>query len=95
MSEHEVLAHVDDYLKIGGSLSPIWDTHAPLTAEDTERLARSFLNDERWEHLNKIGDVDFAYANDFGRFRASVIKQRLGYEIVFRLTKIVKITSSP
>ena len=68
-----------------GTLSPIWDTHAPLKAEDTERLARSFLDDKNWEHLNKIGDIDFAYANDFGRFRASVVKQRLGYEIVFRI----------
>lgn len=106
MSEHEILSHVDEYLKIGaeyessdihlapgyapawrrfGSLSPIWDTHPPLAAENTEVLARSFLNDERWEHLNKIGDIDFAYANETGRFRASVIKQRLGYEIVFRI----------
>ena len=111
MSEHTVLAHVDEYLQIGieyecsdihlptgyppawrrfGSLSPIWDNHAPLTAEDTERLTRSFLDDLHWEHLQKVGDVDFAYANETGRFRASVIKQRLGYEIVFRIitTKI-------
>ncbi len=106
MSDHEVLAHVDEYLKLGieyecsdihlpagyppawrrfGSLSPIWDTHGPLRPEDTERLTRAFLDDERWEHLQKIGDIDFAYATDFGRFRASVIKQRLGYEIVFRI----------
>ncbi|MDB4436117.1 PilT/PilU family type 4a pilus ATPase [Akkermansiaceae bacterium] len=106
MSEHTVLAHVDEYLKIGieyecsdihlpsgyppawrrfGALSPIWDNHAPLTAEDTERLTRSFLDDKHWEHLQKVGDVDFAYASDMGRFRASVIKQRLGYEIVFRI----------
>jgi twitching motility protein PilT len=106
MSEHEVLAHVDEYLQIGieydcsdihlptgyppawrrfGTLSPIWDTHAPLTAADTERLARSFLDDARWSHLQEIGDVDFAYQNAAGRFRASVVKQRLGYEIVFRI----------
>ncbi len=68
-----------------GTLSAIWDDHAPLTAEDTERLARSFLDDERWAHLEKVGDIDFAYANERGRFRASVVKQRLGYEIVFRI----------
>lgn len=104
--EHEVLAHVDQYLKIGieydcsdvhlpagyppawrrfGSLSPIWDTHAPLTADDTERLTKSFLNEENLAHLDKVGDIDFAYQTDFGRFRASVVKQRLGYEIVFRI----------
>ena len=106
MSEHEVLAHVDEYLKIGieydcsdvhlptgyppawrrfGSLSPIWDSHPPLAAEDTERLARSFLDEKNWARLQEVGDVDFAYANAEGRFRASVVKQRLGYEIVFRI----------
>jgi twitching motility protein PilT len=106
MSQHEVLAHVDEYLQIGieyncsdihlptgyppawrrfGTLSPIWDTHAPLTAEDTERLVRSFLDDRRWEHLQRVGDIDFAYASPSGRFRASVVKQRLGLEIVFRI----------
>lgn len=106
MSDHEVLAHVDEYLQIGveydcsdihlptgyppawrrfGTLSPIWDTHAPLTAEDTERLAKSFLDGKNWDLLQTRGDVDFAYANSIGRFRASVVKQRLGYEIVFRI----------
>ena len=106
MSAHEVLSHVDEYLKIGieyecsdihlptgyppawrrfGTLSPIWDDHQPLIAADTETLTRAFLNDTQWEHLQKIGDIDFAYASDIGRFRASVIKQRLGYELVFRI----------
>ena len=73
-----------------GTLSPIWDDHLPLTAADTERLARNFLTDKEWDRLQTIGDVDFAYANDFGRFRASVVKQRLGIDIVFRIitTKI-------
>ena len=73
-----------------GTLSPIWDDHAPLTEADTERLARNFLTDKEWDRLQTIGDVDFAYANDFGRFRASVVKQRLGIDIVFRIitTKI-------
>ena len=111
MSEHHVLAHVDEYLAIGmeyecsdihlptayppawrrfGTLAPIWDDHPPLTAEDTERLANSFLTEKERKRLDEIGDVDFAYANDFGRFRASVVRQRLGLEIVFRIinTKI-------
>lgn len=106
MSEHQVLAHVDEYLKIGmeydcsdihlptayapswrrfGTLSPIWDDHPPLTAEDTERLAYSFLGEKERARLEERGDVDFAYANDFGRFRASVVRQRLGLELVFRI----------
>ncbi|HBE96815.1 MAG TPA: type IV pili twitching motility protein PilT [Verrucomicrobiales bacterium] len=106
MSEHEVLSHVDEYLKIGieydcsdihlpagyppawrryGTLSPIWDTHEPLTQEETEQLARTFLDEKQWEHLDRVGDVDFAYANEMGRYRASVVRQRLGYELVFRI----------
>jgi len=68
-----------------GTLSPIWDTHAPLTPEDTDRLTKSFLDEDNLAHLEKVGDIDFAYQTDFGRFRASVVKQRLGYEIVFRI----------
>ena len=106
MSDHTVLDHVDQYLRLGreygcsdvhlatafppawrrfGQLQPIWDDHHPLTAEDTERLARSFLEEREWNRLEEKGDVDFAYANEEGRFRASVIKQRLGLDMVFRI----------
>ncbi|GAA5484406.1 type IV pilus twitching motility protein PilT [Haloferula sargassicola] len=106
MSEHQVLDHVDQYLRLGreyscsdihlpttyppawrrfGQLQPIWDDHPPLTADDTERLARSFLEEREWNRLQEKGDVDFAYANNEGRFRASVVKQRLGYDMVFRI----------
>ena len=102
MAEHQVLAHVDEYLAIGiqydcsdihlasryppawrryGSLAPIWDDHPPLSSDDTERLARSFLTAREWDRLQKVGDVDFAYQNEQGRFRASVVKQRLGLDL--------------
>ena len=73
-----------------GLLQPIWAHAGLLTARDTERLARNFLADKEWERLQRIGDVDFAYTTQFGRFRASVVKQRLGYDMVFRIisTKI-------
>ena len=106
MSEHRVLDHVDEYLKLGreyqvsdvhlptafppawrryGQLLPIWNDHPPLTAEDTERLTKSFLGQREWDRLQERGDVDFAYYNQEGRFRASVVRQRLGYDIVFRI----------
>ena len=73
-----------------GQLAPIWDDHPHLTSQDTERLARSFLGPNEWARLQEKGDVDFAYANDHGRYRASVVKQRLGYDMAFRVinTKI-------
>ena len=68
-----------------GQLSPIWEDHQPLTPQDTERLTRSFLGDKEWERLQSQGDIDFAYSSANGRYRASVVKQRLGYDMVFRI----------
>ncbi len=106
MSEHQVLQHVDEYLKLGreydcsdlhlatayppawrryGQLAPIWPDHPPLEPEDTERLVRSFLNEDEWNRLQERGDIDFAYAGSDGRYRASLVKQRLGYDMAFRI----------
>jgi len=68
-----------------GQLQPIWEGASNLTAEQTEILARSFLEEKEWNRLQKMGDVDFAYQSPQGRFRASVVKQRLGYDICFRI----------
>ncbi len=68
-----------------GQLSPIWEDHQPLSAEDTERLARSFLSQKEWDRLEEKGDIDFAYSTANGRYRASVVKQRLGLDLVFRI----------
>ncbi|HEY8901541.1 MAG TPA: PilT/PilU family type 4a pilus ATPase [Chthoniobacterales bacterium] len=68
-----------------GVLQPIWDDAPLLTPEDTERLAMGFLTPAQKHHLSDIGDVDFAYQNDFGRFRASVVRQRLGIDLCFRI----------
>ena len=68
-----------------GLLEPIWLNAPKLTAEDTTALAMGFLTDAQKIQLQERGDVDFAYANAFGRFRTSVVRQRLGYEIVFRI----------
>ena len=71
--------------RLHGQLKPIWDEIAPLTAQKTEEITKSFLGEKEFEKLRKLGDVDFAYETDFGRFRFSVVKQRLGYEIVCRV----------
>lgn len=68
-----------------GIISPIWDSAPPLSAQELQNLALGFLSEEQRATLESRGDVDFAYANALGRFRASVIRQRLGYEIVFRI----------
>jgi len=68
-----------------GQLQPIWEGAPPFTAEDTDKLVKSFLKEKEWNKLQETGDVDFAYQNAQGRFRASVVRQRLGYDIVFRI----------
>jgi twitching motility protein PilT len=44
-----------------------------------------FLNDAQKKLLAERGDVDFAYANESGRFRTSVVRHRLGFDLVFRI----------
>jgi twitching motility protein PilT len=68
-----------------GQLEPVWLQADKLTAADTERLTATFLNDAQKALLAERGDVDFAYATDFGRFRASVVRHRLGIDLVFRI----------
>ena len=68
-----------------GELEPIWLKAPTLTAADTERLAMGFLSDEQKKHLAQRGDADFAYSTHFGRFRTSVVRHRLGYDMTFRI----------
>jgi len=68
-----------------GTLEPIWLQADTLSAADTERLAMGFLNDAQKKLLEERGDVDFAYANENGRYRTSVVRHRLGYDLVFRI----------
>jgi twitching motility protein PilT len=71
--------------RLHGILQPIWPDAPRLTDENTLALAEGFLPDQHKTTLNERGDVDFAYATDFGRFRTSVVRQRLGVDLVFRI----------
>ena len=68
-----------------GTLEPIWLQADKLTAADTKRLSMGFLNDAQKKLLEERGDVDFAYTNEAGRYRTSVVRHRLGYDLVFRI----------
>ncbi len=68
-----------------GTLQPIWEGAPVLTREDAKELVDSFLTEKEWARLKEVGDVDFAYQNSFGRYRSSVISQRLGYDICYRI----------
>jgi twitching motility protein PilT len=71
--------------RLNGSLQPMWPDAPRLTPEKTNALADAFLSDLQRAQLNERGDTDFAYANPAGRYRTSVVRQRLGIEIVFRI----------
>ena len=68
-----------------GKLETIWPNADVLTKADCERLVNGFLGEKEMRRLKERGDIDFAYATPLGRFRASVVKQRLGYDMVFRI----------
>jgi twitching motility protein PilT len=68
-----------------GVLEPIWPDAAKLTGDDTAALAEGFLTEAQKIQLNERGDADFAYANESGRFRTSVVRHRLGIDLVFRI----------
>ena len=71
--------------RLHGTLQPIWPDAPRLGPEDTAVLAENFVPDVYKEELKTRGDSDFAYTNEFARYRTSVVRQRLGVEIVFRV----------
>jgi twitching motility protein PilT len=71
--------------RLHGTLQPIWPDATPLSAKDTSTLADSFLSEQHKAQLAERGDSDFAYANNSGRFRTIVARQRLGVDLVFRI----------
>src|SRR6266480_1592188 len=71
--------------RLHGTLQPIWPDAPRFDAEQTQKLADTFLNDVQRVLVKERGDADFAYANSRGRYRASVVRQRLGTDIVFRI----------
>src|SRR5436853_755057 len=71
--------------RLHGTLQPIWLDAPRLTSDHTLALAEGFLSRLHKTQLNERGDADFAYANKFGRYRTSVVRQRLGVDLVFRI----------
>jgi twitching motility protein PilT len=68
-----------------GNLEPIFPDAPLLGAAHTRMLAESFLRPDQLEQLDSRGDVDFAYDSGYGRFRTSVVRQRVGTDLVFRV----------
>jgi twitching motility protein PilT len=71
--------------RLNGTLQPIGPDTPDLTSEKTAAMADGFLSEAQKIQLDERGDVDFAHATSFGRFRTSVVRQRLGIDLVFRV----------
>jgi twitching motility protein PilT len=71
--------------RLHGTLQPIWPDAPRLTSDQTLALAEGFLSTLQKTQLSERGDADFAYANQVGRYRTSVVRQRLGVDLVFRI----------
>src|SRR5256884_2510636 len=71
--------------RLHGTLQPIWPDAPRFNAEQTQKLADTFLNDVQRVLVKERGSRRFRYANSKGRYRASVVRQRLGTDIVFRI----------
>src|SRR5205814_2492928 len=71
--------------RLHGTLQPIWPDAPRLGPEDTALLAETFVPDGYKGELKTRGVSDFAYTNEFARYRISVVLHRLGVEIVFRV----------
>jgi twitching motility protein PilT len=71
--------------RLHGTLQPIWPDAPRFRPEQTQKLAETFLTSTQRQLVEERGDADFAYANSRGRYRASVVRQRLGTDIVFRI----------
>lgn len=72
-------------MRISGQLQVIEDFPV-LSAQETERLAHGFLSKDQFKVVSEEGSIDFCYSvPGMTRFRTSVVRQRRGWEIVFRI----------
>jgi twitching motility protein PilT len=84
-SDVHLAANARPRWRLHGRLELIWPDAPRLTPEQAAALAEGFVPDVYKIEVKDRGDSDFAYANDFARYRTSVVRQRLGAEIVFRV----------
>jgi len=71
-------------LRIDGELYPV-EGHAPILAEDTERLAQAMLPAEMLSHLYERKELDFSFSwQDDARFRGNAFFQRGAVSLALR-----------
>ena len=69
-----------------GTFQPLYEDAQRLTPENTEALVRGILNEMQMAALLEIKGLDFSHEiPGVARFRANVVRQRKGYDLVFRI----------
>jgi len=69
-----------------GNIEPVWLRAPKLSDAETRALAEGFLTDAQKALLEERGDVDFAYATEFGRCSGPAsCGIGLGIDVVFRI----------
>jgi twitching motility protein PilT len=73
-------------MRLNGTLVPLYFDAPIIEAADTEALMPTFLNKMQLEHLDKTKGIDFSYeVPGMARLRSSVVRQRKGFDAVFRI----------
>lgn len=71
-------------VRVAGALVSMDDK--PLTAEDTEALAKEVTTEEQRKKIEEVGGIDFGFSfKDQARFRVSCFKQKGTYALALRL----------
>jgi twitching motility protein PilT len=70
--------------RINGELVKFGDVN--LTPQDTEKIAKTMLNEKQFSELQQKGEIDISYSTPgVGRFRINIYKQRGSYGIAIRI----------
>lgn len=73
-------------MRLHGHLTPLHQGGALLSPAATEFLSRAFLTPSQTKQVEEVGSIDFCYEiPDVARFRTSVVRQRRGWEMIFRI----------
>ena len=82
-SDLHIEVGVPPTVRLNGSLTQL-ETD-PLQSEDTERLVKAIISEEKFQQITEFGTVDFGFAyKDQARFRVSAFKQKGSYGTVLR-----------
>ncbi|PTX97657.1 type IV pili twitching motility protein PilT [Verrucomicrobia bacterium LW23] len=74
-------------MRHNGILRPFWGGTPNLRADQTEAIIQSFLTPEQWAQFLEQKYLEISYQCELGRFRTSVVRQRKGFDVVFRIVE--------